>query len=202
MMDTNLVVGRSCGSCNVCCVVPTIDDPALQKLPGYRCDNAQPGGACDIYETRPRTCRAFFCGWRRLDWIADGLRPDASGVFVRLATEGEFATAPGGFAVMVTLLDGESLKAEGLADTVAAAIRADLDAYLIVPGRPGYTSSRVPLNAVLGDIARRMDKAEILRTLERLRGAALARSAETRPVILASHADGGAARPAAPRDEP
>jgi len=201
-METGLIAGRSCGSCNVCCVVPTIDEPALQKLPGYRCHNALPSGACAIYERRPRTCRDFFCGWRRLEWIGERLKPDASGVFVRLAAEEKPAKGPDRFAVMFTLLDGESLKAPGLAEAVAAALHADLATYLIVPGPPGYTSTRVHLNVMLGDAAVQADKAAILRTLAELRGEALAASAKTRPVVLASHMEGASRRPAETRNDP
>jgi len=34
-----LVPNRECGDCNVCCAALTIDDPALQKPPGFRCRN-------------------------------------------------------------------------------------------------------------------------------------------------------------------
>ncbi len=70
-----LVESRVCGPCQVCCQVPTIDDPALQKLPGYRCEHALPHCGCGIYDTRPRTCRDFFCGWRRLKWISEAMPP-------------------------------------------------------------------------------------------------------------------------------
>src|SRR5208282_1177719 len=195
------VAGRSCGACNVCCVVPTIDEPALQKLPGYRCHNALPSGACAIYETRPRTCRKFFCGWRRLQWIGEGLRPDVSGVLVRLVKEATLVQGLDRPGVTFTLLGDESLQAQGLAEAVAAAIYADVGAYLVVPGPPGYTSSRVRLNEMLGDAVRQRDKAAVLRTLGELRAEAQAASA-TRPVILASHVDSGTGRPAEPRNEP
>ena len=66
-----LVPGRDCGTCNVCCVALTINDPALKKVQGYRCPNTLPDKSCAIYESRPRTCRTFYCGWRRLKWIKD-----------------------------------------------------------------------------------------------------------------------------------
>jgi hypothetical protein len=187
IVDIALVAGRSCGSCNVCCVVPTIDDPALQKLPGYRCHNAMPTGACAIYEVRPHVCQSFFCGWRQLKWIGEGLRPDISGVFVRVIKE----TGSDRFVVVFTLLDDESLKAAGLAEAVAAATHAGIGAYLVVPGPPGYTSSRIPLNDLLGDAVGRRDKAAVLRILADLRSEAKAASAN-RPVILASHTPGHA----------
>ena len=55
-----LVAGRECGTCNVCCVALTIEDPALTKVQGYRCPNTRPDNLCGIYETRPDTCRTFF----------------------------------------------------------------------------------------------------------------------------------------------
>ena len=55
--------GRDCGSCNVCCVALTIDEASLKKPQGYRCKNAQPDNSCAIYADRPRTCRDFNCGW-------------------------------------------------------------------------------------------------------------------------------------------
>ena len=88
----DLVAGRECGTCNVCCVALTIDDPALRKAQGYRCRNATRDNGCTIYEDRPGTCRAFFCGWRRLKWVREPLRPDRSGVLVRLHFEVSQAT--------------------------------------------------------------------------------------------------------------
>jgi Fe-S-cluster containining protein len=183
--DANLVAGRVCGPCNVCCVVPTIDEPALQKLPGYRCENARRDGGCTIYLARPNTCRAFFCGWRRLKWIGEALRPDLSGVFVRLAKEATLIAGVEQDAVSFTLLDAASLEATGLAEAVAAAIHNRIGTYLIVPGPPGHGSSRVRINEALADAVAGRDKAAILRMLAELRREGA--SAAHRPVILASN---------------
>ena len=64
--EAKLVPDRTCGTCNVCCVALTINDKALQKVQGYRCRNTLPDKGCAIYDTRPDTCRTFFCGWRLL----------------------------------------------------------------------------------------------------------------------------------------
>ncbi|MGH7041274.1 MAG: hypothetical protein ACREFY_03975, partial [Acetobacteraceae bacterium] len=77
--DPELVPGRTCGSCNVCCIALTIDDPELQKVQGYRCRNARRDNSCAIYATRPQTCRAFHGGWRLLKWVREPLRPDRAG---------------------------------------------------------------------------------------------------------------------------
>lgn len=44
-MQLDTIPGRECGECNVCCVALTIDDPALQKVQGYRCKNSVAGQA-------------------------------------------------------------------------------------------------------------------------------------------------------------
>ncbi len=75
-MQLDTIPGRECGECNVCCVALTIDDPALQKVQGYRCKNSVAGQGCVIYETRPQTCRAFNCGWQMLKWVKPTMRPD------------------------------------------------------------------------------------------------------------------------------
>ncbi len=106
-MALHLVDGRVCGACNVCCVVPKIDEPALQKLPGCRCPHALSDGSCAIYDERPQTCRSFYCGWRLLDWIDERLRPDQSGIFIRLTGDKSLVAGKHPFAMMVTVLGGE-----------------------------------------------------------------------------------------------
>ena len=200
-METVLVAGRSCGSCNVCCVLPTIDDPSLQKLPGYRCHNALPDGACGIYEARPPLCRVFYCGWRQLKWIREGLRPDLSGVFVRMSKDAASLPGQERFVVSFTLINAESLSAPGLAESLAASIHANIETFLIVPGPPGHTGSRIPLNDLLGDAIRQRDKDTILRILGELHAEALATS-NNRPVILSSYGEAAAERRADARNEP
>lgn len=201
-MDAHLVPGRSCGACNVCCVVPAIDEPALQKLPGCRCHNALPNGACAIYETRPRSCREFFCGWRRLKWIREELRPDVSGVFVTVVSEATLMKGADQPAVTFTLLDGAGPTVPGFAEVVAAAIHANVGAYLVVPGLPGYTGCSVRLNEVLGDAVRRRDKAAALRILGEVRAEAQAATTAGEPVSLSSYTESGVDRPMRTSNDP
>jgi hypothetical protein len=160
-----LVPGRTCGTCNVCCIALTIDEPALRKPQGFRCRNAQSDNSCAIYETRPDTCRTFFCGFRQLRWVRDTLRPDVSGVLIKQHGEIARATGQRRMGIAVTLLNGDALKAEGLAETVAAAVAADIPVFLNVPGPPGYTSAEARMNEVLADAVHRRDKSEILKLL-------------------------------------
>jgi len=182
-----LVDGRGCGACNVCCVVPKIDEPALQKLPGCRCPNALDDGSCAIYDERPQTCRSFYCGWRLLDWVDDRLRPDRSGIFIRLTGDKALVTGEYPFAMMVTALSRNSLNAPGLVETILTAINAGIATYLVVPGPPGYTSCRMPLNRALREVAARHDAPAVLASLGELHSKTEANIGKTRPVILTVH---------------
>ncbi len=82
MGDERLVPGRECGDCTVCCAVPTIDDPEIQKKPGIHCRHCATG--CTIYESRPKSCRDFFCAWRMMPRLGPEWRPDRSGIFSML----------------------------------------------------------------------------------------------------------------------
>jgi hypothetical protein len=179
-----LVPERTCGSCNICCVVPKIDEPELQKLPGCRCRNALTSGVCAIYETRPTVCRNFFCGWRLLPWVDERLKPDQSAVFIRLTKDEKLVLGPHRFALMVTVLSHEGLNANGLIETIITSINAQIDTYLIVPGPPGYTSCRRWLNDPLGEAVRRGDATAFKSLLEEQYAEVQAKLNETRPVVL------------------
>ena len=173
-MEQDILPGRECGGCNVCCVALTIDDPELQKVQGYRCKNAQADNSCAIYAARPRTCRDFNCGWRLLKWVRESLRPDRSGVLVRLhyGVAGKGGEAQQG--VIFTLLNSRALKADGLAEFVAAAVAADVPVYVGIPGPPGHTSGQARVNDALTHAVQTRDKPAVLEVLRRARQQGLA----------------------------
>jgi hypothetical protein len=181
-MEPALVADRTCGPCIVCCKALTIEDPALQKPQGHLCRYAVADKGCGIYETRPQTCRIFYCGWRRLKWIRETLRPDRSGVLVRL--DGELATADGTLrpGVMFTLLTDAALDADGLAESVAAGVAAGMPVYIDVPGPPGHTSTNARVNEALHDAVVARDKAAVLQILRQIH--ATASSMPHRPIVL------------------
>ena len=164
-MEADIIPGRDCGSCNVCCVSLTIDDPELQKPQGYRCKNALPDNSCNIYPARPHTCRSFNCGWRLLKWVRQTLRPDLSGVLVRLHYEIAAANGSSTLGVIFTLLNKRALKAEGLAESIAAAVSAGVPVYLQIPGPPGYTSGQARMNEALLHAVQTRDKEALLQIL-------------------------------------
>ncbi len=185
--EQNLVPHRSCGSCNVCCVALTINDPALKKVQGYRCPNTLPDKGCAIYEDRPGTCSSFYCGWRMLKWVREPLRPDLSGVLVRMRVSVSPDRKTRTMGVIFTLLNHAALKAEGLAESVAAAVAAGVPVYLGVPGPPGYTSSQAQINDALNHAVATKDKAAVLRTLRQ--ALAKGKSGPREPIDLNRHAD-------------
>jgi hypothetical protein len=185
--ETRLVEGRTCGTCDVCCIMLTIEDPELRKVQGYRCPHLKPRQGCSIYATRPHTCRTFYCGWRQLKWVRESLRPDRSGVLVKLDGEVE----PDGtrrLGVSITLLNRAALQAEGLAETVAAAVDARVPVFLTIPGPPGYTSARAKMNAHLEPAVAAKNKAEVLRILAQAQRQG--RRGENRRIVLAAKGAG------------
>jgi len=183
----SLVAGRGCGACNICCVVPKIDEPALRKLPGCRCPNSVGDGSCSMYEQRPRSCRDFYCGWRLAGWIDERLRPDQSGIFIRLTGDKTLAAGKYPFAMMVTVLGPDRFNTPGVVETILTAINAGIATFLIVPGPPGYTSIRTPLNRLLRVAAARNEKPAVVSFLGELHARTQTRMSETQPVILSNH---------------
>lgn len=187
-MKPNLVPGRTCGACDVCCVVFTIDEPELRKLQGHRCPHLIRGeaGSCGIYHARPWTCRDFNCGWQYLRWVKVA-RPDQSGVLVAYHDEpAEDGTVRTG--IVITLLNDGAVGADGLAETVAAGIAAEVPVYVDVPGLPGYTNARGRLNEALRDAVVARDKAAILQFLREAQE--IGRSVSTTRVALAERGRG------------
>jgi hypothetical protein len=162
-VDGQVIEGRECGSCNACCVALTIEDPALYKVQGYRCPNLNGENGCGIYPTRPHTCRIFECGWRLLKFVKPTMRPDKSDVLIRIRSGAD------GMGIVVSLLSRAALKAEGLAETVAAAVAAGRPVFLDVPGPPGHTSAVGRIDEVLADAVAARDKAGILEILRQAR---------------------------------
>ncbi len=68
--EPQVVAGRSCGTCTLCCKVIAVD--SLGKAPGTWCAHCQRNKGCAIYETRPDECRDFYCHWM----VEKGLGPD------------------------------------------------------------------------------------------------------------------------------
>jgi hypothetical protein len=147
MQDHNqrLVPGRECGDCKVCCVTLSIDTPEIQKLAASPCRHSLRGG-CDIYETRPPVCRAFFCGWRRSAAFPENWRPDTSGVFAVLEENIDPRWGPLGVALKLLSDPIGIVRQPAFIDFVIRNLSNNIALYLMLPGPKGMQSPRVSLN--------------------------------------------------------
>lgn len=68
---------RECGSCHVCCIVPSIKE--LGKASGVACHHLGSGG-CSIHASKPAACGEFLCAWRLTPEIPEDWRPDKVGL--------------------------------------------------------------------------------------------------------------------------
>lgn len=141
----SLVPGRECGECTLCCIVPGIDKPDMQKQPKSVCRHCDKG--CTIYETRPEVCRDYYCGWRKMDLIPGDWRPDKSGVFAELTTDlpPQFNSGVG----VILILTGNPLKTvrqHEFIDFVARCISSNFPLFLSLPGPKGKQCAQLPLN--------------------------------------------------------
>lgn len=74
--STELVPGRSCGNCTLCCKVLGIVE--LAKPLGEWCPNCEVGRGCKIYGERPVECRDFHCGYLAWPMIREHWYPATS----------------------------------------------------------------------------------------------------------------------------
>jgi len=79
---TTVVPGRSCGSCTLCCKLFNV--PEVPTTAGKWCRHCDPGKGCRIHDTRPETCRKFFCGWMVSPGLGPEWKPERSKLIVQL----------------------------------------------------------------------------------------------------------------------
>jgi hypothetical protein len=155
-----LVAGRQCGECTVCCTTLHIDTAEFRKRPGIRCQHLCAQG-CSIYATRPIACRTYHCGWRYLGFLSESWRPDRSGVLLAFTPPDEL---PKGYTTGVSLIliaRPPSAFARALYHYVAHLIADGVHVMLAVPGPPGEYPSVALLNDELRDAVSRNDNAPI-----------------------------------------
>jgi hypothetical protein len=133
--------GRACGDCTVCCVVPAIDTAQIQKQTGAVCRHCS-GGGCAIYETRPDTCRDFFCAWMRMPELGAEWRPDLSGVFLQ---EIDIQGRPA-LSLMLVADALKTARQSWFVDFVREHLRRGTPLVLALPGPRGTRSAKLLLN--------------------------------------------------------
>jgi hypothetical protein len=133
-LDHNLAT-RKCGECTGCCTPLAI--PELDKPPGVPCKHILPEGGCGIYETRPKACREYDCGWRIGIGKFEEERPDRLGLLLTPIASG-FPGYPG---VIVHELWPEAFKDRASGDflqdvgrgLVVLLVRGDLIIRMLIP---------------------------------------------------------------------
>jgi hypothetical protein len=141
----DLVPGRDCGTCDVCCVVPSVDVAEIQKAASARCRHCTDG--CDIYDTRPQVCRDYFCGWRRLAAIPDDWRPDKCGVLTSPVSV-DLTPSRQVTGVVLTLVGNplKTVRSPSFIAFVSRSIMRNTPLYLALPGPAGHIPAKVLLN--------------------------------------------------------
>lgn len=135
-----LVPGRTCGDCTVCCRVPAIDKPEVQKASGVLCRHCT--GGCTIYETRFEICRTFHCAWRQMGNLDESWRPDQSGVYM----EFQFLDNVMGVSLMLVDDPGAVVRRAGFIDFVASCVANNVPVWLGLLGAPGHQGKQNLLN--------------------------------------------------------
>ena len=156
-----LVPGRTCGDCTICCIWPAIDKPEIQKDSGSTCKHCT-GQGCAIYETRFPVCRDYYCAWRSMDMLGDDWRPDRSGVFTYIETEGiaegfEFSI---GIGLMLVGHPLKIVRQKWFQDFVTSGVMNSIPLFLALPGPRGHHAATTSLNTqeMVDAIARGAEK--------------------------------------------
>lgn len=159
--DLDLVAGRVCGDCTVCCTVMAVDNPEMQKQAGATCRHCR--GGCMIYDARPQLCRDFHCGWRQLPILDDDWRPDRSGVFV------EIEVIDGETAVSLVLVGNplKTVRQPWFIDFIVTGVRGRVPLHLGIPGPRGFQGASLPLTTQQMFAAAGASRAHVKELLEK-----------------------------------
>jgi hypothetical protein len=83
-----LVPGRECGSCTLCCKVYSI--PEIGKAANKWCKHCTPGKGCKIHDDLPSQCSVFNCLWRTKEELPPYWKPEQSKMVVTIFPLTEF----------------------------------------------------------------------------------------------------------------
>ncbi len=82
---------HSCDGCTACCKTTKVHE--LDKPAHVWCRHCTIGAGCEIYDTRPESCRVYECVWLKTQALDKpiplALRPDRSKVIIGTANQGE-----------------------------------------------------------------------------------------------------------------
>jgi hypothetical protein len=159
--DLDLVPGRDCGDCTVCCTVMAIDKPDIQKQAGITCRHCT-GTACAIYETRPVLCQHYHCGWRQLPILDDSWRPDRSGVFVEI----EVIDDETAISMILTGNPLKTIRQDWFLEFVATGADGGVPLYMGIPGPIGFKGASLLITTRQMAEAARQSRSKVREILE------------------------------------
>jgi hypothetical protein len=145
-----LVRGRDCGECTVCCTVHGFRFKEFQTLPGIPCQHLGERGGCALHPAHFPPCQAYHCAWRFMPGLGEGWRPDRSQVLVDFQTENLPPQYPNRPGIRLTLTGArEVVFNPAFIDFVVQLVANDVPAFLAVPGPPGHLPATGFLNDAL-----------------------------------------------------
>lgn len=172
----DVVPGRECGACTVCCKTLKIDAPELKKLADVLCPHCTLNAGCKIYETRPQVCQNWYCGWRRMRHLSDEWRPDRCGVLICIvgAKEGIPPEFPQ-FGLKFDVINSpDVLNWDPLLKYIAFEISRGTPAFLGTPAPIGFERRKVFLNYLMAHAVASRQRLLMLDALQRAYAAGLA----------------------------
>jgi hypothetical protein len=162
-----LVPGRECGGCTVCCTELHINTPEMKKLAGVRCPDLAEGG-CAIHASRPNFCRAFECAWKAIAALGEDWRPDRSGIILIPKTRNNPPGYRANSGVQIMILRREAIRKQELPGLVAAWVTARVPIFLTVAAPVGYHAKSAFLNGMVEGAVSRQDRRALIEILVRL----------------------------------
>jgi hypothetical protein len=167
-VDLQIVAGRSCAGCTLCCALLAIDE--LDKPRGQNCTHCDIGIGCKIYDARPPSCANFYCGyllnqslgedWRPLNCgIVLSFDPETNRIIVSVeAARGEIWKKPPysatlkSWAARILPVQGLVLVVQG-SDTIAILPNREVKLGTIRPGQMIVTAeTQDPVGATTYDV--------------------------------------------------
>jgi hypothetical protein len=165
---SDLVSGRECGTCTMCCKTLKIDAPELKKLADVLCPHCTEGDGCKIYANRPQVCQDWYCGWRKIPQLTDHWRPDRCGVLVCFVGKDE--GIPPEFpqlGLKFDIVDSPRVLAwDPLIKFIASEIVSGQPVFLGVPAPIGYERRKVFLNYAMAQAVQSRERQAVLACLE------------------------------------
>jgi hypothetical protein len=162
----DMVPGRECGSCTVCCKMLKIDAPELKKLAGVLCQHCT-GVGCGIYDKRPAVCGGYFCGWRGMAYLTEHWRPDRCGVLISYLGKDDGIPAEfEQFGLKFDIHDPRVLTWDPLIKFIGAEVERGRAVFLGVPAQIGYERRKVFLNYAMAAAVKSRQRDRMIEGLE------------------------------------